>query len=438
MPTAIAVIPVPSPILAAQVSPLAETTYVPAIRARSIDAVTRLTNKIMQSKGAVPAWKPEDRRHYMTALNEYSRRLQRISSARISGSREGLRTAAFRALTSFDARIVAAVRVAAWKNGFPISYAEVVARAERASFDKRCLEPVTARMSQRPSGKPRLVISPGYLRRGLNFILKDVLQVMGVHSPYEHAVSGLGAFAACSAIEAAMRAGYAHWLVLDIKNYFPSVKPSHLDWIPLARGHLKNGAFLSDDVPIFRHSSLTESITDDHINNAARQGLPLGSAASQQIASSLLGRLLQGLPGDLVRVTYVDDVALGARNPWDIVAAELTLSQRMAELPAGPLSLKFANRHNAARGVQFMQFKIRTDWERLGRTVVSPSRQAFRRLQKEVLRRHRDGANDDALFEYGMHWARSARWLNEHTDPQRKDLIEGLIIQSVLEVTDWT
>ena len=45
-------------------------------------------------------------------------------------------------------------------------------------------------------------------------------------------------------------AGRNYWSTPDLKNCFPSIKPKHLDWLPLGRNVIANGVYLSKHAPV--------------------------------------------------------------------------------------------------------------------------------------------------------------------------------------------
>lgn len=403
-----------------------------ALRIQGVEAILRAARVALvrqlvlarQSGNADESWSPEDCQKFTQAVGDYRSRLNRLSGA--LGSQEKTRSATRHTLGSFAGRLTAIVRVASAASR-AISFDEALEQASATQVDELCHEPLFAKIVTR-GGKDRQVFVPGHRRRVRHLLVRDALVAAGVDSPYEYSRKGRGAFAARDAIQTAIDAGYLWWLIVDIKDFYPSVKPGHLGWLPIERSVLLNSVFIPNDVPIY--DSLYQPIP---FNQAARQGLPQGSTASSQIASGFHGRILQGLPGDLARMAYGDDAAIGARSQSGPTTVEQTLRMRLASLPAGPLTLKHCYIAHANDGVDFMQFRIKRDWSD-GNVRSFPSRSARNKFQAEILRRHEAGATEDELHAYGVHWAKSQKWLHSLLSEDHADAAADCVYALVEDV----
>ena len=77
------------------------------------------------------------------------------------------------------------------------------------------------------------------------FIVRDLLMAVGVDSDCDFTRRGAGGEKAL--IKTVVRrivGGYRHWQTADVKQCFASLKPGHLDWLPLPKQLLENVVFL--------------------------------------------------------------------------------------------------------------------------------------------------------------------------------------------------
>lgn len=263
-------------------------------------------------------------------------------------------------LPSFHSHVCALLRAHTRRS----SYIPLEGLFRAASRSKQWLpltEEIVAQWHWKPKGGLRLIRSEGPRRTARRLVIRDMLHVMHVDSEIDYSRKGAGGERAfvgqvCKSIDGGLR----WWWTPDIKNYFASLRPGHLKWLPLTRLLVKNDVFtprcakvrviIPKDVKKVLHA-LRKQYPSLHVNTISemisftvqtvRLGLPEGSTLSPLLARGFVGRELRtlfGSPG-VARSSFMDDLAIGARSRKKIQTAVIALTERLASHPAGPIEL---------------------------------------------------------------------------------------------------
>jgi len=384
---------------------------------------------------------PEDVRRLQRHAAIFVGKLKRVERRAGETSKAALKNAADQTARSFSGRICALVRNAD-RADKRFTADQFESQAGELNISRPLHEPLDFKGQVKTDGSMRPITSPRWRRRALQVQLRDVLIAAGIDSPFEFSKQGRGALAAATTVKQAIKDGFRFWIVADVLNFFASVRPEHiLPWIPVARSIVRNVAFTPQGAPILlpTKGDLTVNLSE------ARQGLPQGSMLSPQIASALIGRELQGLPGDRVAVAYRDDIAVGARSQQEAKDIEKALSTRLVNLAAGPLSLRYCKHYDAENRLDFLQFRLR--WRHwLGDEFPHhhPNPRALRRWRSELIRRIDeyplstpvDDIVEDLLDGYCRNWTVAMAWPSKTCSPELREWIEAIVRASVEETVD--
>lgn len=271
--------------------------------------------------------------------------------------------------------------------------------------------PGTARLI--PQKKSNGGLRPTLAFRGdivrAQFLVRECLAASGLGSAIEYAIKGLGRDKATDQIRAWVDDGFHHWFIFDIKDCFRSLKPTHVrTWLPLPEAAVQNVLFPNSYIHIHGYQEM------EHIK-VARRGLPQGAALSGQIASGFLDREVRPMVGSNQRVlSFVDDVAIGARDPADIEATAKAIIGKLQNLQAGPLTLKTSEIRNAQDGFEFLNYKFRIWNGDEDFCHICPNQRAFSGLDRG-LRNRLNALGDCHMSEkeqVGRDYAQ--RWLAGH------------------------
>ena len=263
---------------------------------------------------------------------------------------------------SYPTRLAATVRTFA-KARPGATLEEILDFAERLDVWEELEERVQVMVLPKAKGGYRLITKHGPKRMAQQFIVRDLLTLVGVDNEFDFARRGAGGEKAqirevCQRIEV----GYRHWQTVDIKECFASLRPGHFGWLPVPEPLLRSAVFLpkcakvgivakteglkllsvtsTSDTPLGSPSTVTAAIQP--AIEKVRRGLPQGSVLSPLVARAFVGReLRRALPGDdeVARFSFVDNLILGARYQPKLNQALDKLRTRLLALPAGPISL---------------------------------------------------------------------------------------------------
>lgn len=278
-------------------------------------------------------------------------------------------------VNSHAGRVLALVR-AGIRRGQHRSLRSIERRAKTLDCWSPMREPVRAEWIVTPEGKARLIGKSGTRRTAISLIVRDVLTVIGVNSEIDFAQRGGGGERGyIRAITEKMDQGYRYWSAPDVKNFYPSIRPDHLQGLPINDGLIRNVAFLNEETKIkvkfsaaeidkikeTLRSKYPELVPSPHTMDvksmvsitakALRLGLVPGSVLSPLLASWFLSRAAQeaGLGDHLHVASYVDDLAIGGKKRIAVEAGVSKLADYLLEHPAGKIFLHDATVRNRRR-----------------------------------------------------------------------------------------
>lgn len=328
----------------------------------------------------MPSGRQED---VVRAINAHLRQLNAIEQAAASGDTRGARSRLDRALRSFNGRLAAVAATAAaghfaGLSAHAFSYIDLIERAHALNCFKRVPGYLHIHSRRKDDGSFRAIASLSGNVRAAGRLVSDVLLARLPESAINFTAPGKGRNAAAIAIKEAVQDGFATWIVFDIANFYPSIKPSHLKGQPLPREVLLNVVFANGYLPIYGDN-------DTVFTEAVRQGLPVGATPSPIFASSLIEGLLRQFVGEHHRViVYGDDVAIGARAPDGMDKIAKAIKNGLETNPAGPLQLKHIGMHDAASsGFEMLGYSFQGN--PTNGCNVSVAASAYKRLRSRVL-----------------------------------------------------
>lgn len=379
-------------------------------------------------------WTAQETSWHLARINQHAldlRRLKRLVQA-------GKRRAAFRLqdhiLHSQSGRLCAFIdqHVGKAKSGKirPLTVQQLDARLASVRPDRRIFGSVVVMSRNKANGDKRVIMSPDWKFRTAQQLVSRTLPCWNVQNDFDHNAPGRGTHTAVQEVTRLVEdEGVTSFVLFDIKNFFSSVRPSHLKGrLPLPDRVMKHAVYFNRRA-ILVHSNKLDMIEVE----AARQCLPAGARLSGMIASSLLGWILHDLSGAKGLVTFVDDGLIGACDPAGANNLAEALKSRLSQQPGGPLYLKHVSVVDAYKGFSFLGYWIRmhsgadtgTD-----KVVVRPNHEAKVKMKRNLLRRLRvlgKSAGYDALVE-AAHTYR-ANWLSSFPlwEPSDEDLysLEG-------------
>jgi len=360
----------------------------------------------------------------------YGRQLHCLQKAYASGRRDATARAQKRILNDFSSRFIAVVRGTDHFEGY-LPFSVIEDRANQLHLGKSFHETLVVRPGRSKPGKLRLVGSSGGRRRAQQLIIRDILLATIGDSDCDRTVAGTGGEVRLfEDIKEAISDGYHHWVSLDIRDFFPSLKPGHLTGFPLSTWIIEELVFLSSGTPIkfvdpsygvetSEHTILTGDDDDlphgypytmDDIRSKfsmVRRGLIQGDVCAPQIARTFLGRELRRSLGkwDVAYASHLDDMLIGARTHGELKASLEALTHRLKCHPAGPLELHDHQIRSIADGTYFLGYRI--DYNGGGQLHVRPDLTRFNRFRERLLARFKDSMayERDELVAVGLCYA---------------------------------
>ncbi|MGE3643783.1 MAG: reverse transcriptase domain-containing protein [Beijerinckiaceae bacterium] len=153
---------------------------------------------------------------------------------------------------------------------------------------------------------------------------------------------------------------------LDITSFFPSHDPEWLvNELPLPKEVVEH-------VVIGRHFEVkvaeanaaktilaTYSLSYEHFNDLARQGLPQGLATSSLIAMMTIARLKWPATSGVAMFNLADDFFLLAQTEKDLSEAIEKLQGAVAKLPGGQFELNLKQVGSLSKGIDFLGHTLR-------------------------------------------------------------------------------
>lgn len=374
------------------------------------------------------------------ALRSYRKQLRALHNAVQSGKPRQVSEAKKRIFGGFAGRLIATVR-ATRDNKTILPYAQLEKRAKDLSLDKSFHETLTI-FPDPKFGKPgewRPLGRPGQYRRAQQLILCDVLLVIIGDSPCDSTVADAGGENRLfESLNSAIAEGFVYWTSLDLRNFFPSLKPGHLAGFPLSQWIMENIVFLPPETPIkfidTRYGLELSEVTvlkgdandlpktypysmDDIRSKLkmVRQGLIQGDVGAPQIARTFQGGELQQVLGkrDVAYGSHLDDMLLGARTQSELKTSLKALTQRLKCHPAGPLELHEHKIMHISEDIYYLGYRVSLD--KNGILRVRPAMKRFDRFRHRLCERFHDSialTKDELIgigLKYAQQWFRSQR-----------------------------
>lgn len=367
------------------------------------------------------------------ALRSYRKQLRALHNAVQSGKPKQVSEAKERILDGFAGRLIATVR-ATQDNKAHLSYAQLEKRANELSLDKSFHETLTI-FPDPKCGKPgewRPLGRPGQYRRAQQLILCDVLLVIIGDSPCDSTVADAGGENRLfESLNSAIAEDFVYWTSLDLRNFFPSLKPGHLAGFPLSQWIMENLVFLPPETPIkfidtkYGLELSEETVLKGDANDLpktypysmddirsklkmVRQGLIQGDVCAPQIARTFLGRELQRMLGkrDAVCGSHMDDILLGARTLPEAKTSLKALTYRLKCHPAGPLELHEHEIRHISEDIYYLGYRVSLD--KNGAMRVRPAMKRFDRFRRRLWDKfeNSDAFTKQALLGVGLNYAR--------------------------------
>lgn len=339
------------------------------------------------------------------AARSYRKQLKSVRNA--DGKSHGSQQAAVgRVLNSKSAKFLATVRVLG--GGQHFVFDEAVGKASSLDLFTNYSEKVKVIPIPTRKGRLRPIALTGLKRKSQQLILRDILSITHGDAKNDSTVRGFGGEgAAIGFIKSQISNGYRYWATLDIINFFPSIRPGHLTGFPFSKWIRENHFFLKPNVPIVLSdkdnvlsakgvTSLSVSHEDNTLSSQEEQvssmlkmvqaGLPQGDAIAPQTARTVLAReLRQALQKrDVVWVSHLDDLAIGASTQKELEASIHALVKRLSSLPPGPLEFHTPYFGDPDAGIEFLGYQIRTAY---GGLHVRPTLKRFLRFRERLWQR---------------------------------------------------
>ncbi|MBS3650816.1 hypothetical protein KEU06_19575 [Pseudaminobacter sp. 19-2017] len=408
----------------------------------SAEVGAAIRRRVSQNSDTASQFSVEQVRILRKAQKVHHKQLRALRAAIAKGKPKAVSAAKERLLSSFASKLMAVVRATA-KRGGPVAFETLGTWANSLSLDHCYYETVI--VHPQPHGQSwRPVCTTGLRRRAQQLMVRDLLLMTVGDNPYDSTVSGMGGETRLFAdIKQAISEGYYYWASLDVRDFFPSLRPGHLAGFPLSQWIVGNIVFLPANVPIrFIDQRTGIDLTDDVIFNGddddqpvcpsytlgtlrskvkqVRQGLIQGDVCAPQIARTVLGRELQHALGkrDVVYGSHLDDVVIGARSRSALKASIKALTSRLASLPAGPLDLKHDSIRDVRESAYFLGYRItrRAD----GTVYVRPGLDRFNRFRTRLRQRLENSTaiTKSELLEIAVGYAR--QWFGSHPAWDRK------------------
>jgi hypothetical protein len=230
------------------------------------------------------------------------------------------------------------------------------------------------------SGGHRIITNPGPRARSAHYLLSQVVTAQGWTNACDYNSAERGTEKARLAIrDLIQKDGIYHFVVFDVENCFPSVRPQHLQTQLRLPSEVISVLFMQNASPSLYVGVKAKS---------ARHGLPQGAPASGKIASALIGREIRQIGGVLATVTYMDDGVIGASGPSEANEVAKALSKRLEEKRGGPIRLKYAKVCDAREGFEFLGYWIKASGPDSGSEVSFwPSHSAKEKFKRKLYAR---------------------------------------------------
>ena len=347
----------------------------------------------MSHLGKANSWNPPLIQWIEQQITSHESKCRKLRRLHMAGDKRKAIHLEAKILRSFSARLCGELyeygrRKASLSAAEPIEWDEFERRVNQSPLRGRSFEPALVHFTQKTNGTCRQIVSPGKRMRAAQRVLARVMDTQDGLNPHEHNCTGRGRNAAVNEIvRFILEEGIEAVVVFDLANFFPSVKPTHLEWLNIPNEVKSNVVFFTNHVPLISFANKQGPLNK---TKPARHGLPQGAIASGRIASALLGRGLLHLGGEKGIVTYVDDGVIGARTLAEAQKIAHALQERMANLQGGPIGFKRLEAYDVKQGFEFLGYwiAIRETNSEL-KVRLSPSHSAKRKFRRNLFRRLR-------------------------------------------------
>lgn len=385
------------------------------------------TGNLMSGEGAHALHRAEKAHH---------KQLKTLRAAVAKGKPPAVKAAVERLLFDFAPRLMAVVR-ATGRRRQPLPFAALESWAQNLSVGHIYQETLIIRPKVTEPGRWRPICTSGIRRRAQQLMLRDLLLMQVGDSSFDSTVAGSGGETQLFAdMKSAIADGYYFWTGLDVRNFFPSLRPGHLAGLPLPEWMIRNIVFLPPEAPIrFIDIQYGVDLTEQAIMDGGdgdqpvcplynwgtirskvkqvRQGLIQGDVCAPQIARTVLGRELQHAlePWGVIYGSHLDDIVIGARSQSELEASIKALTQRLNGLPAGPLELHHHKICDVRESAYILGYRI--SLKKDGSVYVRPGMERFGRFRSRLMERLKKslaftkaGLLKEATA-YARHWFRA-------------------------------
>lgn len=394
-------------------------------------------NKKLGTEGSSGPFSKSELNDIQKAIKGYARKLKSLKRVNDKKSKVQVEVEQKRICRSYDARFCAVLR-ATHKNKNYIPYAGLVELAEEFDIQTCYHEPLTVKMIPAKKHQWRPIGLSGRKRKCQQFIIRDILLILRGDSTHDSTVAGAGGEKKLfEDIKNSIMSGNKHWVCLDIKNFFPSLRPGHLKGFPLSKWMVNNIIFLPEGTHI-KFVNQKKGINVDECEQLngfpytcesiesilcqVRQGLIQGDICAPQIARTVLEKQLQLTLENMgvVWFSHLDDLAIGACSPTELYAAFEALKIRLNGHPAGPLEFhehKCSDIHN---GFEFLGYRIGIR-KQDGVIHIRPTQKRFNRLRERLYERMETSGvfskSDlrDVVVKYAENWYNAQQAWTKHS-----------------------
>lgn len=185
------------------------------------------------------------------------------------------------------------------------------------------------------SGEFRKTYAFGPIRYAQQLILVWFLSALIKPSHADFSLPGNKSFhGMASAAGKVVFSGYSYFAVADIKSAFPSVRPLHLK--QLIKLHSKLVRYVAFPIlPSDVEASSSYTSTTSGTPGAPQRELPQGGVHSSFILSCLIDGAFAMIDGDIQKMCFADNLAIGARTVEEAECALQKLEKVLSSNPAG-------------------------------------------------------------------------------------------------------
>jgi len=312
-------------------------------------------------------------------------------------------------------------------NAPKVTHKEIEEVAKEVKFFTKTLEKhKKGVISSNSKKRPILMAGPILSTRAQ--IAADIwINIIG-RNEYDYSNKGLSTHKAIEKVIEYIDSGYKYWVYLDIKDAYSSVR----------RSHLKEMTVVSNSVV-----SVLIPTTDTTSNSttpieAPQPSLPQGIAASSRIMSAFVGHHFRSLAEmNVVYMSYVDDILIGARTLEEVEIAKETLIKSYKDCKSGALhfgKVEIVDLNYRDQFLNFVGYGINVDYF-TKEVRVRPNMISFQKFYHELLDRL-DKSQLLGLALYDMAYKYSDDWRRSFKMWSMRPITADLIYIKVDEIVD--